>query len=148
MIPVCGGKFDDNNGVIMSPFYPQPYEHSRECYYDIEAPLGKAIVVNFTDFDIEDDCTFDALEIYDGPDTNSTSIGTFCGAERPSPAISTLNHMHLVFKTDSSISGRGFKANYSFIDSGNGELQLYVKLDFFDSPLFLYSVIVQAVVVL
>lgn len=115
---VCGGKFEDDNGVIMSPFYPQPYENSRVCHFDIIAPLGKAIVLNFTDFDIEDDCDFDSLAIYDGSDSTSTQIGNYCGEETPPPAISTLNHMHLVFQSDTSISGRGFKANYSFIDAG------------------------------
>lgn len=122
---VCGGKFEDDNGVIMSPFYPNPYENSRNCVYDIEAPLGKAIVLNFTDFDIENDCDYDSLAIYDGPDSIvSKEIGNYCGEELPPPAISSLNHLHLVFDTDSSISGRGFKANYSFIDAGKYSTEL------------------------
>lgn len=101
----------------MSPMYPSHYENSRTCFFDIEAPLGKAITLNFTDFDLEDDCDFDSLSIYDGVDSNSTRIGEYCGQSVPPTAISTLNHMHLEFKSDSSISGRGFKGNYSFIDA-------------------------------
>lgn len=129
---VCGGAFQDNNGVIMSPFYPSPYENSRNCIFDIEAPLGKAIVLNFTDFDIEDDCDFDSLAIYDGPDSiASKEIGNYCGEEQPPPAISSLNHLHLVFKTDSSINGRGFKANYSFIDAGKHSTEFNLNLFIF-----------------
>lgn len=80
--------------------------------------MNKAIVLNFTDFDIEDDCDFDSLSIYDGIDSNSTEIGNYCGTSLPPAAISTHNHMHLVFETDASLAGRGFKANYSFIDAG------------------------------
>lgn len=121
---VCGGKFEDDNGVIMSPFYPKPYDHSRNCMFDIEAPLGKAIALNFTDFDIESDCEYDSLTIYDGPESvASKMIGEYCGEEQPPPALSSLNHLHLVFKTDSSISGRGFKANYSFINAGKHSIE-------------------------
>lgn len=114
---VCGGKFENDNGFIMSPWYPNHYEDSKTCAYDIEAPLGKAIVLNFTDFDIENDCDFDSLTIYDGVNANSTLIGRYCGSRKPPVAVSTMNHMHLIFQTDSSTTGPGFKAFYSFVDA-------------------------------
>lgn len=114
---MCGGKFQDENGVITSPWFPNPYDDNKVCLYDIEAPLGKSIVLNFTNFDIEADCDFDSLNIYDGVDSNATRIGTYCGNTKPPTAISTLNHMHMVFSTDSSNSGPGFRATYSFIDA-------------------------------
>lgn len=123
---VCGGKYEDDNSVITSPWWPNNYEDNKNCAYDIIAPLGKAIVLNFTDFDIEEDCDFDSLSIYDGVDANSTKIGMYCGTRMPPSAISTMNHMHLNFQTDSSNNGPGFRANYSFIDAGmfSGELNL------------------------
>lgn len=118
-IVVCGGDFDDENGgTIHSPWYPRPYEDGKSCVYNIIAPLGNAIVLNFTDFDIEDECDFDSLSLYDGIDSNATKIGQYCGSAIPPPAVSTQNHMHILFNTDMSIAGRGFKGNYSFIDSG------------------------------
>lgn len=104
--------------MITSPWWPNQYEDNKNCLYDIEAPLGKAITLNFTDFDIENDCDFDSLTIYDGVDSNSTKIGTYCGTRKPPTAISTLNHMHLIFQTDQSNTGPGFRASYSFIDAG------------------------------
>lgn len=115
---VCGGRFDAENSTITSPRFPNNYEDNKYCLYDIEAPLGKAIVLNFTDFDLENDCNFDSLTIYDGIDANSTKIGTFCGNKKPSDAISTQNHMHLIFKTDSTRTATGFRATYSYIDAG------------------------------
>ncbi|XP_031624566.1 cubilin homolog [Contarinia nasturtii] len=117
---VCGGKFEDENGVITSPWYPNPYEDNKNCIYDIQAPLGKSIILNFTAFDIEADCDFDSLSIYDGVDSNSTLIGQYCGSNKPPVAMSTMNHLHLVFSTDSSNQGPGFRAQYSFIDAGCG----------------------------
>lgn len=34
--------------------------------------------------------------------------------------MSTMNYLHLLFETDSSVGGRGFKGNYSFEDVGCG----------------------------
>lgn len=117
---VCGGLFENATGVVTSPFYPNPYEHSRSCLYEILAPPGKAISLHFEDFDIEDtsypDCDFDFVKIIDGFDVNSTQIGKYCGATIPSNAISSLNVMLLLFQSDASISTKGFKATYSFID--------------------------------
>lgn len=47
--------------------YPKNYEISRTCDYLIEAPIGKAILLDFTDFDMEDNsypsCDFDYLSV-------------------------------------------------------------------------------------
>lgn len=51
----------------MSPLYPNTYKANRKCDYYIEAPMGKAIKLDFTDFDVEDNsggtCDFDYLEV-------------------------------------------------------------------------------------
>lgn len=117
-LQVCGGKFDAENGTITSPRYPNNYEDNKYCVYDIEAPLDKAIILNFTDFDMENDCDFDSLDIYDGVDANSTKLGTYCGDKIPPLAISTHNHLHLVFVSDMSNTGTGFRATYTFTDAG------------------------------
>lgn len=66
-ISVCGGKFDDETGTLLSPLYPNQYEESRTCHYEIDAPVGKAITLDFVDFDLEDNsypsCYFDYLAV-------------------------------------------------------------------------------------
>ncbi len=117
---MCGGLFENETGVITSPNYPNPYEDSRTCLYEILAPLGKAIILHFEDFDLEDtsypDCDYDYLKVFDGIDANATEVGKYCGATIPSDSTSTLNVMVLQFQTDASISTKGFKATYNFID--------------------------------
>uniref|UniRef100_A0A7G3AGB7 Cubilin n=1 Tax=Lutzomyia longipalpis TaxID=7200 RepID=A0A7G3AGB7_LUTLO len=117
----CGGTFEDESGIITSPMYPEPYHDSRTCEYIIQAPLKKVISLKFDDFDLEEnsypDCYYDSLEIYDGvPQTNATKIGRYCWSISPPNFISTYNVLYMILETDSSIGGRGFKANYSFID--------------------------------
>lgn len=116
---VCGGIYTAETGFIFSPGYPKPYDAERSCEYDISAPQGKVIVLEFQDLDIEShsQCDFDNLEVFDGFQAeNVTSLGRFCGQEKPGIFTSTFNHLHVHFSCDASINGRGFFANYSFVD--------------------------------
>lgn len=64
---VCGSTFTAETGTITSPSYPNAYEIDRACNYLIEAPIGKGIFLDFTDFDIEQhalpDCEFDYVAV-------------------------------------------------------------------------------------
>ncbi|XP_068206241.1 LOW QUALITY PROTEIN: cubilin-like, partial [Palaemon carinicauda] len=120
----CGGEYSGDTGLIRTPYHPLHYPHNRECIYIINQPVGKAILLNFTDFDIERPsywrgCIFDYVEVRDGGRATSPLLGRFCGPEshRPDPVISTLNVMWLKFVTDSSVSNHGFIANYTTIDT-------------------------------
>lgn len=52
--------------------------------------------------------------------SNSSVLGKYCGTTKPPQLISTYNQMTLKFESDSSISGSGFKANYTLVDSSCG----------------------------
>ena len=43
-------------------------------------------------------------------------MGRYCGKELPETLVSTYNQLHLVFASDVSLHGKGFKGNYSFVD--------------------------------
>lgn len=76
-------------------------------------------MLNIVDFDIEQHsaCDFDNLEIFDSFEAdNATSLGRFCGQVKPGTFVSSFNHLHVHFSSDGSINGRGFLANYSFVD--------------------------------
>ncbi|MPC09286.1 Cubilin [Portunus trituberculatus] len=122
----CGGEYTGDTGLIRSPYNPQPYPGNRECIYLISQPVGKAIVLNFTFFDIEGSfwghCSFDYIELRDGRRPTSPSLGRYCGPEthRPNPIVSTHNYMWIKFRTDGSVHDRGFVANYTTIDTTCG----------------------------
>lgn len=104
--------------------YPKAYDMSVTCVYEIIAPPGKAIVIDFVDFDLEDsapDCIFDVLKIFEGHRTNqSVAKASFCGEERPPQIITAMNLVTMSLITDHSVQGRGFKANYTLIDAACG----------------------------
>ncbi|XP_042234787.1 cubilin-like [Homarus americanus] len=123
----CGGELTGNTGIFKSPYHPQPYPHDRTCVYIIRQTPGKAIRLNFTEFDIEgpsmwSGCVFDYVEVRDGRRDTAPLLGKFCGpsTHRPEPIISTHNYLRVKFRTDSSISNRGFLANYTTIDTRCG----------------------------
>ncbi|KAF2368216.1 EGF-like domain, partial [Trinorchestia longiramus] len=120
---VCGGEFLDPTGTIRSPYFPNPYPHNRECVYVIRQPPGKAVVLNFTSFDVEDSrwarrCVFDYVEIRDGSSGSFPLLGHYCGPPSATPPLttSTLNFLWLKFRTDASVANRGFEASYWTID--------------------------------
>uniref|UniRef100_A0A1Y1LNZ2 Cubilin n=1 Tax=Photinus pyralis TaxID=7054 RepID=A0A1Y1LNZ2_PHOPY len=118
---VCGGIYTDPTGVIESPGYPNKYGEDLVCIYEIVQPTGKSILLTFLDFDIEiaQAGCFDALEIRDGDNENSTLVGEYC-ANTPPDVQSTHNYLWLKFESDSSVGSKGFQANYSTIDVGCG----------------------------
>ena len=66
----------------------------------------------------------DYLEVRDGVTTEADLIAKLCGATRPSTQHSTGSSMLLRFRTDKSVTHKGFKAKYSIGESrwGRGAL--------------------------
>jgi hypothetical protein len=97
LFPACGGLYSTPNGLISSPYYPNPYPGNRECVYIISQTAGTYVNLNFLHFDIEGsyDCGYDYLEIRDGDTANSTLMGRFCGDATliPPPMTSTHNYV-------------------------------------------------------
>ncbi|CAG0904641.1 unnamed protein product, partial [Darwinula stevensoni] len=113
----CGGLFTTPTGNILSPNYPQNYDHSDDCGYLIRVDANHAVELQFVDFDVEphNNCSYDYVALFDGPDENSPELMRHCGASLPSPAVfrSTGNEMFLRLKADGFAAARGFMANYS-----------------------------------
>ena len=65
MVLGCGDERRSLPGVITSPAYPSDYPHQRECVWTIVAPDNHQVILNVTDFLLEQhvDCNFDYLEI-------------------------------------------------------------------------------------
>ncbi|KAJ3659671.1 hypothetical protein Zmor_011346 [Zophobas morio] len=133
---VCGGKFTAPSGVVSSPGYPNKYDHSLQCIYEIIQPLGRVIKLKIEDLDLESnsypECVYDYLEVRDGHDANSTLVGTYC-EEVPPLIVSSYNYLWLKFESDSNNNGRGFKANYTTSNLGCGGI-LKEKTGTFSTP--------------
>ena len=113
----CYSPFDEvltPGTVITSPNYPNSYANNLDCEMTIRFSHGTKILIEFDPtFEIESGssgCSYDYLEVYDGPSTDSPIGGSkICGSSAPAPIQSTGNSMKLIFHTDSSVLKTGFE---------------------------------------
>ncbi|PAA49385.1 hypothetical protein BOX15_Mlig029509g1 [Macrostomum lignano] len=94
------------------------YPNNFECTWTITTADDKALEINFEAFDLEADssCRYDYLDVYDGPDSSSKRLGRYCGSSLPQALKSTTNKLYFRFKTDHSITGRGFKISWKTVE--------------------------------
>uniref|UniRef100_A0A3Q0SR17 Transmembrane serine protease 15 n=1 Tax=Amphilophus citrinellus TaxID=61819 RepID=A0A3Q0SR17_AMPCI len=109
----CGGPFDlwEPNSTFSSPNYPQSYGNNAECLWTLHAVEGHNIQLHFLDFDTE--AASDMVEVRDGAGPNSTLLVVLTGNGPTHDLFSTANQMTVWFYTDSSVYGRGFRANFT-----------------------------------
>ncbi|XP_030058297.1 embryonic protein UVS.2-like [Microcaecilia unicolor] len=113
----CGTSLTANPGTFSSPNYPAYYPPNLDCSYIITAPAGYKVSLKVTDFVLqwERNCPYDSISIYDGPNTSSRLLGTYCGIMQIDPVVSTQNSLLLQFHTDRTTQAKGFQATYSFV---------------------------------
>ena len=112
----CSSPFDEvttPGTSIMSPNYPNNYGSGQDCQVTIRFAGSPTVLIEFDPlYNIEShsSCSYDYLEVRDGPSASSSLIGSkHCGATAPAPIQSTGNSMTLIFHTDSSFQKAGFK---------------------------------------
>ena len=75
---------------------------------------GHRIRLTFINFELEphQECTYDHIEVFDGKNINSHSLGRYCGSKLPHPITSSGNQMYMVFYSDASVQRKGFHASH------------------------------------
>lgn len=58
-------------------------------------------------------CRYDYVAVYDGWDSLAPLLGKFCGAVLPPNLQSSTNQLFIIFRTDASGNGIGWRATYS-----------------------------------
>ena len=94
------------------------YIDNSDSYITI-APAGASnVILNFLSFDVEPgsdgNCDFDYLEVFDGPNTSSPSVGLYCNdTGTPGTITSTGGALTIHFHSDQGLSLSGFEAQWS-----------------------------------
>lgn len=134
----CQNKLRGYYGVIESPNFPNKYEHSINCSWIIDAPIGNTINLTFSHFDLEgriesSHCIYDYLQIMEGDDdTPNNVLGQFCGTiDLPMKINSTQHQVFVTFVTDSFIAYNGFRLEWKVHGCGGHLIKPY---DSFTSP--------------
>ncbi|XP_027625912.1 deleted in malignant brain tumors 1 protein isoform X5 [Tupaia chinensis] len=107
----CGGFLSQPSGLFSSPSYPGNYPNNANCVWDIEVQNNYRVTIIFRDVQLEGGCNYDFIDVFDGPYHSSPLIARVCDGARGS-FTSSSNFMSIRFISDSSISRRGFQAEY------------------------------------
>ncbi|CAM4702792.1 unnamed protein product [Lepidochelys kempii] len=108
----CGGVLQYSSGTFQSPFYPENYPNNADCVWEIEAVSNYRVTLSFRDIVTEGGrCQYDYIEIYDGPLDTSPLLGKICSGSYLTYTSSS-NLMTVRFHSDSSVTKKGFRADY------------------------------------
>ena len=101
------GTFGDGSGA-------KNYTLNNDCKWLITAPEGKVIKIKFTEFDTE--AKTDLVYFFNGTGTHEKIMAIFSGPDIP-PELTTWKNQVLVwFVTDGKNQGKGWKAEFRFLD--------------------------------
>lgn len=108
-------------GNFSSQNYPNNYESKSHCEWLIRTEPSHSISLKFNDFDLQnsDNCTADAVRVYDGPEKRADKLLLqMCGNEIRNgtgfdkPLKSESNEMLIVMDTDDDFESKGFAVAY------------------------------------
>ncbi|KAI9535539.1 hypothetical protein NQZ68_003093 [Dissostichus eleginoides] len=106
----CGGSLY-GSGSFSSPNHPNHYHDNAYCVWQLRAAHDQRIFLSFDYLQLENCCGCDYINVYDGPSVHSRFLGKVCN-DSLSTFYSTSNYMTVLFRTDSSVVGRGFNADF------------------------------------
>lgn len=131
-----------NSGKISSPLYPETYEHSKSITWKIIVDPNYNIFIKFLDFSEKfESCGMPGLsvskilnqllfrannyfsfKIYDGPDAEHPSLGSFCGFVLPKSVTTTSNIAFISLYADSISVGMKFLLEYNAVKKPTSNL--------------------------
>uniref|UniRef100_K7FY50 Scavenger receptor cysteine-rich domain-containing protein DMBT1 n=1 Tax=Pelodiscus sinensis TaxID=13735 RepID=K7FY50_PELSI len=124
----CGGVLQYSSGSFHSPFYPGNYPNNADCVWEIEAENNYRVTLSFSQISTEGgNCQYDYIEIYDGPLYTSPLLGKICYGSYLTYTSSS-NLMTVRFHSDSSVTNRGFRADYYIISANQFPSGLALRL--------------------
>ncbi|XP_053317572.1 ovochymase-2-like [Spea bombifrons] len=115
----CGTikHLSEPSGTFSSSNYPQNYDNSQTCMWEITVPEDKVVHLWFVEFHLEAStlCIGDHVTVGDDIGT----LGTYCGHTAPKPLVSVGNKLTVSFISNSKTTDKGFQAKYEAINPSN-----------------------------
>ncbi|XP_053927101.1 deleted in malignant brain tumors 1 protein isoform X2 [Cuculus canorus] len=110
----CGGLHQSLSGYLQSPGYPNSYPNNAHCVWRIRLwKRHHRIRLRFLNVELEgNSCQFDAIEVYDGAFPRGSFLGSVC-RNNHNFFESSGHQMTILFRSDGSVTQRGFQAHYS-----------------------------------
>ncbi|KAM9853573.1 membrane frizzled-related protein [Aulostomus maculatus] len=116
----CGGVLTDTEGSFSSPNHPGSYPPNSLCVWIIRVPPPYLIQIRVSSLNVEgpSPCLFDWLEVQEHVEQN-TVVTRVCGKVAPPTANTNSSTVWVTFRSDASIAGSGFTAQYRAIMPGH-----------------------------
>jgi len=120
---VCGGKFTEDTGSLLSPFWPKNYFNSESCFYDIMAPDDKRVSLTCHDFNLSTNCQKkDKCRKHGGDRTYLEDVNSderYEDTELLGKTITSKSNHHTLYFLSNAIDlgkdiGFGFNCSYAF----------------------------------
>uniref|UniRef100_A0A672H1A3 CUB and zona pellucida-like domains 1, tandem duplicate 1 n=1 Tax=Salarias fasciatus TaxID=181472 RepID=A0A672H1A3_SALFA len=108
----CGGSLF-GSGTFSSPNHPNHYHNNAYCTWTLTAAYNQRVFLAFTYMELDNGCgcACDYIDVYNGPVHSYYLLGKICNDTLTS-FYSTSTYMTVVFRSDSSVIARGFKAEF------------------------------------
>ncbi|KAL3996601.1 hypothetical protein ACER0C_009257 [Sarotherodon galilaeus] len=110
----AGGFLQGDQGNLMTPGFPeQNYPNGALYQWRITVPEGETVRLTFTSFDLVPEACGDFVQVYDYNQASPQLAGKLCGGTMPTPLEISSNTMVVRFKSDNSLTSKGFSATYT-----------------------------------
>uniref|UniRef100_A0A914H2F9 Cubilin n=1 Tax=Globodera rostochiensis TaxID=31243 RepID=A0A914H2F9_GLORO len=128
--------------LLQSPEFPGLSPNSLDCRWTLSAPAGRRLqlTVDPKTFLLlgptgdDGKCVEDFLEVRDGPSDTSPLVGRYCKSEAPSTILSTGEHLHVRYVTDSDVRSPGWNATVELATCGGSIVLLQGQNSSIHSP--------------
>ncbi|XP_056296600.1 membrane frizzled-related protein isoform X2 [Pseudoliparis swirei] len=109
----CGGVLTDSEGSFSSPNHPGSYPPDSLCVWVIRVAPPHRVQIHVSSLSVEgpSPCLFDWLEVQEQMDRSSV-VTRFCGNVAPATVNTNSSSVWVTFRSDGSIAGGGFTAQY------------------------------------
>jgi len=115
-LTTCSGSFYDPGGS------GSDYSNNQDftmVFTPATANSNLKFVFSYLDLELETNCNFDYLKIYNGSSASAPLIGTYCGTNSPGTvtASNTTGSLTFVFHSDGAVVSSGWAASISCVAS-------------------------------
>ncbi|TWW76690.1 membrane frizzled-related protein isoform X1 [Takifugu flavidus] len=117
----CGAVLTDLEGSFTSPNHPGSYPPNLLCMWVIQVPPPFTVQIHVLSLAVEgpSPCLFDWLEVQEQLELRSV-VTRFCGNVAPPTVNTNSSTAWVTFRSDATIAGGGFAAQYRALLPGHG----------------------------
>ena len=119
-----------SSGTIRGPGWPGSYPNNALKCWRIYAPTTNHMVklkINTLNLEACSRCSCDSIEVFDGADVYSTSLGKFCTGSWS--LNSSSRYLYVMFTSDSARTGNAFTVTYNTERKGKWDLRSFLHHD-------------------